>query len=158
MKVKFKPLRDDFEMPEQATEGAAGFDLRYRGDHPVTFGQAAGQVEVLDLGFSMELPPGFEAQIRPRSGLAAKHGITVLNSPGTIDADYRGPVKVILVKTGVAKVVDGKPERLPTLTIEPGDRVCQMVIQNVPEVSLSLVEDVSETERGEGGFGSTGVK
>lgn len=162
MEVKFKPLREDFKLPEQATEGAAGFDLRYYGDTPVTF-KNAGQVEIMDLGFSMELPPGYEAQIRPRSGLAAKYGLTVLNSPGTIDADYRGPVKAILVKVGVAKLVSTdadnyKPEILPEITIEPGDRVCQMVIQPVPEVRLSLASTVSDTERGEGGFGSTGVK
>lgn len=162
MEVKFKPLAENFELPEQATDGAAGFDLRYYGNEPVTF-KTPGQVQIMDLGFSMELPPGYEAQIRPRSGLAAKYGITVLNAPGTIDADYRGPVKVILVKVGSAKLVStdtGKfmPERFPEITIEPGDRVCQMVIQPVPEVRLSLVEDVSETERGGGGFGSTGVK
>jgi len=157
MEVKFKPSSDQFEMPKQATKGAAGFDLRYYGEESIKFGTVAGQVEVLDLGFSMELPPGYEAQIRPRSGLAAKHGITVLNSPGTIDADYRGPVKAILVKTGVANMAGG-PQRLKELIIEPGDRVCQMVIQKVPEVILVKVEETSETERAEGGFGSTGVK
>lgn len=157
VEVRFKRGCKEFQLPEQETDGAAGFDLRYYGEKPVNF-RTPGQVEMLDLGFSMELPAGYEAQIRPRSGLAAKYGITVLNAPGTVDADYRGPVKVMLVKSGAGTGLAEKAKPLPALTINPGDRVCQMVIQKVPEVKLMEVNELNDTERGEGGFGHTGVK
>ena len=96
-------------------------------------------------GLFVELPEGFEMQIRPRSGLAAKHGITVLTSPGTIDADYRGEIKVILVNL-----------RSPPITIEPGERIAQMIVARYEQVEWQAVESLSETERGAGGFGSTG--
>ena len=147
MEVKFKALCASFEMPKQETAGAAGFDLRYYGDSSVCFSNL-GEKHVLDLGFAMEIPEGYEAQMRPRSGLASKYGLTLLNSPGTIDCDYRGPVKAIMVKNAYA----------PEFTINPGDRVCQMVLQKIPEVRLLLVDDLSDTVRGAGGFGSTGVK
>jgi dUTP pyrophosphatase len=160
VKIKFKRLdvESSFEIPKQQTQGAAGFDLRYVGTSPLRL-NAIGQMVEVDLGFAMELPPGCEAQIRPRSGLAVKHGVTVVNSPGTIDADYRGPVKAFLVKTAQGIVIDGKVTRLPDLVINPGDRVCQMVIHQLPHVvELLEVTDLSNTDRAEGGFGSTGVK
>jgi len=156
-KVKFKKLHNDFKLPRQETEGAAGFDLRYCGDNPVTFNTPC-QVEILDLGFAMELEPGYEAQIRPRSGLAARYGITVLNSPGTIDQDYTGPVKAILVRSGVSTGDSKSRKPLPPLTVNPGDRVCQMVINKVPDVQLFEVEELTQTERGDAGLGSTGVQ
>jgi dUTP pyrophosphatase len=161
IKVKFKPTSKLFQLPEKHTKLASGFDLRYCGDAPVWFGTSAGQVEMLDLGFSMELPPGYEAQIRPRSGLAAKYGLTILNSPGTVDSDFRGPVKAILVRgadhSGLG-TVEQPWNHFEVFKINPGDRICQMVIQKVPEVELVIDEDLSETERAEGGFGSTGVQ
>jgi len=145
--VKFKARNSKFVLPKQELEGSSGFDLRYYGEEDVTLSEL-GDVAILDLGFSMELEPGYEAQIRPRSGWAAKHGLTILNAPGTIDCHFSGVVKAIMVRSG----------NLPVKTIEPGDRVCQMVIQKVPMVKVELVDSLTDTERGEGGFGSTGIK
>ena len=108
---------------------------------------APGARALVPTGFAMALPAGYEAQIRPRSGLAYKHGVTVLNSPGTIDADYRGEVKVLLINHGS-----------DPFTIERGERVAQMVIAPITQPEFVQVEDLSETVRGAGGFGSTGVK
>jgi dUTP pyrophosphatase len=139
--VKLKKLHPDAVLPEKATVGSAGFDL-------VAIEQAklpgGGGRAVVSTGIAMELPKGYEAQVRPRSGNAAKHGLTVLNSPGTIDADYRGEVKVILVNFG------------PFYTVNPGDKIAQIVIQKVPDVEFEVVEELSDTDRGAGGFGSTG--
>lgn len=159
--VKFKKLHSLFELPEQKTQGAAGFDLCYCGDEEIRVPNAAGLVIPVNLGFAMELPEGFEAQIRPRSGLALKYGITIANTPGTIDADYRGPVKALLLKTAIGKWNEetGKIDYYEELIIKPGDRVCQMIIYNLtPQIQLSFADELGDTERGEGGFGSTGVR
>ena len=132
-------------LPAYETEGSAGMDLRAALDEPVVL--APLQRATIPTGLRIALPQGYECQIRPRSGLAAKHGITVLNSPGTIDADYRGEIKVILVN------LSNEP-----FTINPGERVCQMVISRYSRAEWVQVETLDETERGSGGFGHTGVK
>ena len=129
--------------PRKAHEDDAAFDLRSRIDTVIP----SGKIMLVTTGVFMELPIGYEAQVRPRSGLALKHGITVLNTPGTIDAGYRGEVGVILINAG------------PTdFAIARGDRIAQMVIQKLTDVRLVSAETLSETSRGAGGFGSTGVK
>lgn len=146
--VKFKSLHDEFVLPTQATDGSAGFDMRACTEKlEIPEVVAPGQVKLISLGCSVEIPVGYEIQVRPRSGLALKNKVTVLNSPGTIDSDYRGPCGVILINHG--------PD--PFL-INQGDRVCQFVVQKVPVVKLELAEELSDTDRGTGGFGSTGVK
>jgi len=162
--VKIKQLRPIFKLPKAQTEFASGLDLRYCGELPITIPQYHLGVRImLPLGFSMELPPGYEAQIRPRSGLAAKNGLTILNAPGTIDADYRSEVCAILVRTSTSKLTINEEESCVSeiiadkeFVINPGDRICQMVIQKLPQVRLMMVDELSTTDRGEGGFGSTG--
>ena len=129
-------------MPERASAGAAGLDLFADVGAPCVL--APGEVAVIPTGVAIALPPGHEGQVRPRSGLAAKHGVTVLNAPGTIDEDYRGEVKVILVNHGGRYVVS------------PGDRIAQLVIARVERLRVIEVETLEDTPRGEGGFGSTG--
>jgi len=129
--------------PRKAHDDDAAFDLRSRVDIIVP----SGKIMLVPTGVFMELPVGYEAQVRPRSGLALKHGITVLNTPGTIDAGYRGEVGVILINAGEND-----------FTIARGDRIAQMVIQQLTDVQLVSAEALSETARGAGGFGSTGVK
>ena len=128
----------------RATSGSSGYDLSSAEDAEITI--APGAVALVRTGISLELHEGMEAQVRSRSGLAAKSGVFVLNSPGTIDSDYRGEVKVILANLGRAAFV-----------VRPGDRVAQMVFMLVPDVLLTNVEELTETDRGAGGFGSTGV-
>lgn len=128
-------------LPEYATGAAAGFDLRAAGDHVLE----PGERTLIGTGFAIALPPGCEGQIRPRSGLAARHGITVLNAPGTVDADYRGEVKVLLINLGEEPV-----------EITAGDRIAQLVVAPVSRLELVEVESLPETARGTGGFGSTG--
>ena len=141
--VKFKKLDSRFQLPKQATEGASGFDLRYVGDENILI--MPHEVALITTGCAVEVPEGYELQVRPRSGLALKEKISVANAPGTIDSDYRGPVGVILQNFG----------REP-YQVKPGDRVAQAVICEVPKVTLELVSELSDTSRGEGGFGSTG--
>ncbi len=146
--IAVKPL-DHFKgltLPAYETDQAAGMDLRaaVADDAPITL--APMQRAMAPTGLSMALPPGYEAQIRPRSGLAAKHGITCLNTPGTIDADYRGEIKVILINLGDAPFV-----------ITRGERIAQMVIARHAQADWQEVEDLDQTERGAGGFGSTGI-
>ena len=129
--------------PRKAHEDDAAFDLRSRVDAVIP----SGKITLVPTGVFMELPVGYEAQVRPRSGLALKHGITVLNTPGTIDAGYRGEVGVILINAGPAD-----------FTIARGDRIAQMVVQKLADVELVAAEQLSDTSRGAGGFGSTGVK
>ncbi|MCR5379931.1 MAG: dUTP diphosphatase [Lentisphaeria bacterium] len=129
--------------PRKAHDDDAAFDLRSRVDVVIP----SGKIMLVPTGVFMELPVGYEAQVRPRSGLALKHGITVLNTPGTIDAGYRGEVGVILINAGEND-----------FTIARGDRIAQMVIQQLTDVQLVSAEALSETARGAGGFGSTGVK
>jgi len=132
------------ELPQFATEHSAGVDLRAFLNEKIVLKPL--QRAMIPTGLFIELPYGFEAQIRPRSGLAAKHGITVLNTPGTIDADYRGEIKVILINLSDTEFV-----------IENGDRICQMIINKYERFNWNLVDKLSETDRGEGGFGHTGV-
>lgn len=132
------------ELPSYQTGASAGMDLRAQLDKPVQLGPL--ERAVIGTGLYMELPEGFEAQIRPRSGLAAKMGISVLNSPGTIDADYRGEIGVILVNVSNEPVV-----------IKHGERIAQMVISRFEQASWEEVAVLTETDRGGGGFGSTGV-
>ena len=132
------------ELPKYATAGSAGFDLCASIPAPVVI--APGERRLIPTGISIALPVGFEAQVRPRSGLALKHGITVLNSPGTIDSDYRGEVGVILINHSDEPFV-----------IKHGDRIAQMVIARHEKASFEIVSSLDETERGAGGFGSTGV-
>ena len=129
--------------PRKAHEDDAAFDLRSRVDVVIP----SGKITLVPTGVFMELPVGYEAQVRPRSGLALKHGITVLNTPGTIDAGYRGEVGVILINAGPAD-----------FTVARGDRIAQMVVQKLADVELVAAEQLSDTSRGAGGFGSTGVK
>lgn len=130
-------------LPEYATPLSAGVDLRADLPEPLTL--APGERRLIPTGLRIALPRGYEAQIRPRSGLALKHGITVLNSPGTIDADYRGPIGVILINLGQEPFV-----------VNPGERICQMVVAPTCQAEWQPVASLDETERGEGGFGHTG--
>lgn len=136
--------KSDTQLPVYATELSAGMDLRASINEPIEIDSL--QRVLVPTGLYISLPKGYEAQIRPRSGLAAKHGITVLNSPGTIDADYRGEIKVILVNLSKDKFV-----------IEPGVRIAQMVVARHGKVEWCESEELDETERNSGGFGSTGV-
>lgn len=134
----------DLGLPKYETEQSAGMDLTAAIDEPFILGP--GKRTLVPTGLAMALPAGYEAQVRPRSGLAAKHGITVLNTPGTVDADYRGEIKVILINLGEE-----------SFTIERGMRVAQMVIAKHETVAWDVTEDLEETARGAGGFGSTGT-
>lgn len=135
----------NYALPEYATTMSAGLDLRANIAEDITIKPL--ERCLIPTGLKIGLPEGYEAQIRPRSGLALKHGITVLNSPGTVDADYRGEVGVILVN------LSDKP-----FVINPGERIAQMVVAKYSQVEFTLVETLDESERGEGGFGHTGVK
>ncbi len=132
-------------LPAYESEQAAGMDLRCNITEPVTL--LPLQRKLIPTGLYIQLPVGYEAQIRPRSGLALKRGLTVVNTPGTIDSDYRGEVGVILIN------LSGEPQ-----TIEPGERICQMVIAQHEHAEVQAVEVLDETERGAGGFGHSGVK
>lgn len=152
--IKRLPHAEGLPLPSYQTAGAAGADLVAAVDGPVVIGP--GGRAMIPTGLQIALPEGFEAQVRPRSGLAAKHGITVLNSPGTVDSDYRGEVKVMLVNTNSAS--SPMSGRATSFTIERGDRIAQMVIAPVTQASFEETEDeLPETLRGAGGFGSTGV-
>lgn len=134
---------NNLPLPTPESEHSAGMDLRAALAEPLTL--QPGERTLIPTGFAMSIPPGYEAQIRPRSGLALRNGITMLNSPGTIDADYRGEVKVIAINHGQEP-----------WTVSHGDRMAQMVIAAVPTLSVREVDHLDETERGDGGFGSTG--
>ena len=142
MKVKVVN-KSGFPVPFYATELSAGMDLKAAIEEPVELDSLCRAM--IPTGLFIELPAGYEAQIRPRSGLAAKHGVTVCNSPGTVDADYRGEIKVVLLNHG------NEPQ-----TIEPGERIAQFVITPVLTPEYVEVQQLSDTERGFGGFGSTG--
>ena len=135
----------DIPLPRYMTPQAAGMDLHAAVDSAVTI--ASGAITLIPTGFAMALPSGFEAQIRPRSGLAVKHGIGLINSPGTIDADYRGEIKIALINLGNN-----------AYTVRRGDRIAQMVIQKVYRVQLQIVESLEATTRDTGGFGHTGMR
>jgi len=144
-RIRLRRLRPSAVLPRYMTEGAAGMDLASASEEPVTL--APGERLGVPTGWSLELPPGYEAQVRPRSGLALRHGITVVNAPGTIDCDYRGEVIVLLVNLGTEPY-----------TIAIGDRVAQMVIAPVSRAVVEEAAELSATERGTGGFGHTGAK
>lgn len=150
MKVQLRVLRlphgEGLPLPEYQTEHSAGFDLvaAVGEDEPIML--SAGARGAVPTGLVFELPPGFEAQVRPRSGLASKHGVTVLNSPGTIDADYRGEIKVLLINHGQEAFI-----------VTRGMRIAQMVIQPISKAVLAEVDELETSERGIGGFGSTGT-
>lgn len=133
----------DIPLPSYQSVAASGMDVRAAVTEPVTL--APGEVKLIPTGLRVAVMPGYEIQVRPRSGLALKHGIIVVNSPGTIDADYRGPVGVILGNLGKEPFV-----------INRGERIAQLVLQEVLQADIQVVESLDETARGEGGFGSTG--
>ncbi|HHZ95790.1 MAG TPA: dUTP diphosphatase [Flavobacteriales bacterium] len=133
------------DLPIYSTPQSAGLDLRASLDNSVVLNP--GEHRLIPTGIQLALPPGTEAQVRPRSGLAYKHGVTVLNSPGTIDADYRGDVGVILINHGVS-----------AFTVEDGERIAQLVLARYVQLDWTEVEILPKTDRGAGGFGSTGVK
>ena len=142
--VRLRPERDaDLPLPRYMTPGAAGCDIVAAIDEPLVL--ASLERAAVPTGLAMALPQGFEAQIRPRSGNALRHGLSVPNAPGTIDADYRGELKILLVNLG----------REP-ITIQRGDRIAQMIIAPVVQPAFELVTSLDETARGDGGFGSTG--
>ncbi len=144
MRIRFLRLEGnpDLPLPDRATPHAAGYDVR---SAEADFDLSPGQIRAVSTGLIMELPPGLECQVRPRSGLAARHGITLPNSPGTIDPDYRGELKVLMQNTGAEPV-----------TIHRGERIAQLVFARFEAPEVEEAEEVSETLRGEGGFGSTG--
>ena len=144
--VKIKIVnRGRQQLPAYATELSAGMDLRANIDESITLNPM--ERRIIPTGLYIALPPGYEAQVRPRSGLAFKYGITVLNSPGTIDADYRGEIGVLLVNLSTEPFV-----------ITEGERIAQMVIARHEQGQFEVVEQLDQTERGEGGYGHTGVK
>ena len=145
VRIKRLPHGADLPLPAYQTADAAGLDLvaAVPADAPVTL--APGARALIPTGLALALPPGFEAQIRPRSGLALKHGVTLLNSPGTIDADYRGEVGIIMINLGAEPFV-----------IRRGERIAQMVVAPVVQVALVLADELDATTRNAGGFGSTG--
>ncbi len=143
--LRLRPEADkDIPLPSYMTPEAAGMDIRAAVAVPLTI--EPGGITLIPTGFAMALPSGYEAQIRPRSGLAVKHGLGLINSPGTIDADYRGEVKIAMINLGK------KP-----YTVERGDRIAQMVIKRCYHAKLVTVERLNDTERNSGGFGHTGV-
>jgi len=149
LRVEIKKLDHfgDLELPKYETVLAAGADLRAAVPVNAPMILKPGERALVPTGMAMALPTGYEAQIRPRSGLAYKHGITCLNTPGTIDADYRGEVKVLLINHGT-----------DAFTINRGERIAQMVIAPITQPEFETVSELSDTKRGAGGFGSTGVK
>lgn len=134
-----------FDLPAYATELSAGMDLRANLSEPLVLGSL--ERAMVPTGLHIELPEGFEAQVRPRSGLAARHGISIVNAPGTIDADYRGEIRVVLVN------LSKEP-----FTVEPGERIAQLVVARHERVVWEPVAELAESSRGSGGFGSTGKK
>ena len=148
IKIKFKRVSDEFTdipLPKYETEGSAGMDVRAALNEPFTL--EAGKVGLVPTGLRVEIPAGYEIQVRPRSGLALKHGIGLLNSPGTIDSDYRGEIKIIMFNFGKEDFI-----------IRNGERIAQLIVSKVYRADVEEVKDLSETTRGEGGFGHTGNK
>ena len=143
--ILIKRLSKEVSLPKYETSGSSGMDLAANIDANINIDP--GKTAIIPTGLALSIPKGFEVQIRPRSGLAAKQKISVLNTPGTIDADYRGEIKVILINLGQE-----------TFKVEKGLRIAQMVVCPVVQAQLKEVDDLNETERGKGGFGSTGTK
>jgi len=144
-KIQIKKLSNSVSIPKYETQGSSGMDIAAHIEKKIIINP--GEKAFVSTGFSVAIPKGYEIQIRPRSGLAAKKNITVLNTPGTIDADYRGEIKVILINFGKEKFI-----------IENGERIAQMVVCPVVQADLEEVKELPNTERGSGGFGSTGTK
>lgn len=144
IKVKVKQIAKNFPLPAYQTEDSSGLDL-YAAIVDSIFIQP-GEIKLIPTGIKLSIPSGYEGQIRPRSGLALKHGITVLNTPGTIDADYRGVVNIILINLGEQ-----------TVRINSGDRIAQLIFNRVIKAEFELAEELDETKRRNGGFGHTGV-
>ena len=144
-KIQIKKLSNDVLIPKYETPGSSGMDIAAYIEQEITIN--SGDKVLIPTGFSLSIPQGYEVQIRPRSGLAAKKSITVLNTPGTIDADYRGEIKVILINLGKDKFI-----------VKRGERVAQMVVCPVIQAQLEEVQELPATDRGAGGFGSTGAK
>jgi dUTP pyrophosphatase len=142
--IRRLPGGANLPLPVKMSIGASGYDIHAAVDVPVTL--KPGERKLIPTGFALSMPTGLEAQIRPRSGLAYKFGITTLNTPGTIDADYRGEIKVLLINLGAESFV-----------IQRGERIAQMVFQTLPTVDLTETLELDETKRGAGGFGHTGV-
>ena len=144
LRVRRLPHADGLAVPRAASSGSAGLDLPAAVDATLTL--PPGGRALVPTGFVMELPQGCEGQVRPRSGLAVRHGVTLLNTPGTVDCDYRGEVRVVMINLGQEP-----------FEIRRGDRIAQLVVARVAELEVEEAETLSDTERGEGGFGSTGV-
>ena len=144
-KIQIKKLSNDVLTPKYETPGSSGMDIAAYIEQEITIN--SGDKVLIPTGFSLSIPQGYEVQIRPRSGLAAKKSITVLNTPGTIDADYRGEIKVILINLGKEKFI-----------VRKGERIAQMVVCPVIQAQLEEVQELPATDRGAGGFGSTGAK
>ena len=144
-KILIKRLSKEVSLPKYETSGSSGMDLAANIDANINIDP--GKTAIIPTGLALSIPKGFEVQIRPRSGLAAKQKISVLNTPGTIDADYRGEIKVILINLGQ-----------DSFKVEKGLRIAQMVVCPIVQAQLKEVDDLSETDRGKGGFGSTGSK
>ena len=145
IEVLIKRLSNNVELPKYETNGSSGMDLSANIDKQIEI--EPGKTSIIPTGISLAIPENFEVQIRPRSGLAAKNQISVLNTPGTIDADYRGEIKVILINLGKK-----------TFLIEKGARIAQMVLSPIEKAKIREVENLEKTKRGSGGFGSTGTK
>ena len=144
-KILIKKLSKEVSLPKYETDGSSGMDLSANID--TTINIDPGKKEIIPTGISISVPKGFEIQIRPRSGLAAKYNITVLNTPGTIDSDYRGELKVILINLGQKK-----------FKVEKGFRIAQMVLCPITKIEFEEIDNLDSTDRGKGGFGSTGAK
>lgn len=145
LRVKRLEGNKDVALPSYETDGASGLDLRAAVDGELTL--HPGEISLVPTGLAISLPPGYEAQIRPRSGLALKHGVGMVNTPGTIDSDYRGEIGLVLINWGKSPFV-----------IKRGDRIAQMVVTRVSRAQVLEVDRLETTERGEGGFGHSGVK
>ena len=143
--VRRLPNNEDIALPSYSSEGSSGMDLRACVKESALLGP--GEIKLIPTGLSLSLPPGYEAQIRPRSGLALKHGIGMVNSPGTVDSDYRGEIGIILINWGSE-----------AFTIHRGDRIAQMVVSRICRADLVDIRDPDPTSRGSGGFGHTGVR
>ncbi len=143
--TRIRPGFGDLPLPSYATEGAAGMDLRAAVDEPITL--APGERAAVPTGIAVALPNGFECQVRPRSGLAMKHGISMVNNPGTVDEDYRGEIHVLLINHGTEP-----------FTINRGERIAQIVIARYERITWDVVDDLPQSGRGAGGFGSTGKR
>jgi dUTP pyrophosphatase len=144
-KIQIKKFSNEVLTPKYETPGSSGMDIAAYIDRDININ--SGDRALVSTGFSLSIPKGYEIQIRPRSGLAAKKGITVLNTPGTIDSDYRGEIKVVLINLSKKKFI-----------VKNGERIAQMVVCPIEQVSVEEVRELSETNRGTGGFGSTGAK